>query len=265
MSIHHQLPLWLVGLFIIIILLAALEFGYRVGLSRRQLWKDADSGDGRLVLTSMFALLGLMLAFTYGAGVSRFDTNKLVVNQEANAIRDVYMRAALIREPRRSAELKRAILDYARTRIIKPGELLSNERLQELIQETKQAQKKLWLVTQRTVKQSPSDLIAMPLLIASVNQVINVHTLRVSAFTDKLPPAVLLMLLFTAASTLSVAGFNAGILGRMSRWRMGTLALVLMGVIVVIHDFDHPAGGFIRISQDSIFRVINGMEADLAQ
>jgi hypothetical protein len=73
------------------------------------------------------------------------------------------------------------------------------------------------------------------------------------------------MLLFTAAATLSVAGFNAGISGRMSRWRMTTLALVLMGVMLVIHDFDHPAGGFIRISQDSLTHVINGMEADLAQ
>jgi hypothetical protein len=51
----------------------------------------------------------------------------------------------------------------------------------------------------------------------------------------------------------------------MSRWRMGTLALVLMGVMLVIHDFDHPAGGFIRISQDSISSAINRMEADLAQ
>ena len=57
MSIQHQLPLWLVGLFIIIVLLAALEFGYRVGLSRRDLWKDADSGGGILVLTSMFPFL----------------------------------------------------------------------------------------------------------------------------------------------------------------------------------------------------------------
>ncbi len=188
MSIQHQLPLWLVGLFIIIVLLAALEFGYRVGHARRDLWKDADSGGGQLVLTSMFALLGLMLAFTYGAGVSRFDANKLVVNQEANAIRDVYIRADLIREPRRSTELKRAILDYARTRTVKPGELLSKERLQELVRETMQAQKKLWFVTEQTIKQSHPDPIAMPLLIASVNQVINVHTLRVSAFTDKLPP-----------------------------------------------------------------------------
>jgi hypothetical protein len=265
MSIQHQLPLWLVGLFIIIVLLAALEFGYRVGHARRDLWKDADSGGGQLVLTSMFALLGLMLAFTYGAGVSRFDANKLVVNQEANAIRDAYVRADLIGEPRRSTELKRAILDYARTRTVKPGELLSKERLQELVQETMQAQKKLWFVTKQTIKQSHPDPIAMPLLIASVNQVINVHTLRVSAFTDKLPTAVLLMLLFVAASSLSVAGFNAGISGRMSRWRMTTLALVLMGVMIVIHDFDHPAGGFIRVSQDSLNHVINGMEADLAQ
>ena len=71
MSIQHSMPIWLVGLFLFICLYAALELGYRIGYSRRKLWKDADTGGGRIVLNSTFALLGLMLAFTYGAGFFR--------------------------------------------------------------------------------------------------------------------------------------------------------------------------------------------------
>jgi hypothetical protein len=264
MSLQYQLPVWLVGLFIVTILLAALEFGYRVGHARRDLWKDADTGGGQLVLTSMFALLGLILAFTYGAGVSRFDASKQAVILEVNAIRAAYLRANLIAEPE-STELKHAILNYTRTRTVKPGELLSKERLQELVQETLQAQEKLWIVTEQIVEQSHVSSNVMSLQVDAVNQVISAHTIRVAAYVDKLPAAVLLMLLFVAASSLSVAGFNAGISGRMSRWRMTTLALVLMGVMLVIHDFDHPAGGFIRINQDSIAHTIKLMEADLAQ
>ena len=75
-ELFHQLSIWLVGTIVLIILLAALELGYRIGFSRRELWKGTDSSSGQYILTSMFALLGLMLAFTYGAGVSRFDASK---------------------------------------------------------------------------------------------------------------------------------------------------------------------------------------------
>jgi len=46
---------------------------------------------------------------------------------------------------------------------------------------------------------------------------------------------------------------------------MMAFALVLVGIMLVIHDFDHPVDGFIHISHDSIINVINDMAAGLAQ
>jgi hypothetical protein len=73
------------------------------------------------------------------------------------------------------------------------------------------------------------------------------------------------MLLFVSAASLSVAGFNAGISGQLNRLRMTTFALVLMGVMLVILDFDQPLDGFIRVNLDSLTNIINEMEANLAQ
>jgi len=75
-ELFHRISTWPFSLFLVIFFLGALEFGYRVGLSRRELWKGIDRSSGQHILTSMFALLGLMLAFTYGAVVERFDANK---------------------------------------------------------------------------------------------------------------------------------------------------------------------------------------------
>jgi hypothetical protein len=80
-----------------------------------------------------------------------------------------------------------------------------------------------------------------------------------------LPLSAVIMLIFVAAASLAVAGFNGGIIGRPNRWRMTTFAFVLVGIMLVIHDFDHPVNGFIRVSHDGIINVINDMEADLAQ
>ena len=263
-ELFHQLSIWLVGIIVLIILLAALEFGYRVGLSRRELWKGADSSSGQYILTSMFALLGLILAFTYGAGVSRFDASKQSITVEANAIRVAFLRADMVAKPE-STELKQALLDYARTRIVRQEVRITQEQFQEIIQKSLQEQSKLWFITEKIVKQSQPGSNVVPLLVDAVNQVISAHTTRVSAAVDRLPSAVLLMLLFIASATLSVAGFSAGISGRMNRLRMTTFALVLAGVLFIIYDFDQPRDGFIRISQNNISLIINEIEADLAQ
>ena len=132
-GLFQQLPIGFVALFTIFVLFAALEFGYRVGLRRRDLWKDADPSNGQIILTSMFALLGLIIAFTYGAGVERFNARKQSVILETNAMRDAYLQADLVAEPGRT-ELKQALLDYARTRTLKQGGYRSQERFQELAQ-----------------------------------------------------------------------------------------------------------------------------------
>jgi hypothetical protein len=98
-----------------------------------------------------------------------------------------------------------------------------------------------------------------------VSQVINVHTIRVAAKFDELPIAVILMLILVASASLSVAGFNAGISGRLNRLRMTTFAFVFTGVLLVILDFDQPIDGFIRVNHESFTNIANEMEANLAQ
>ena len=262
-ELFHQLSIWLVGIIVLIVFLASLELGYRVGFSRRELWKGADSS-GQYILASLFALLGLILAFTYGAGVSRFDASKKAITLEANAIRIAYFRANLAVEPERT-ELKQALLDYARTRIVEQQIKITPERFQELVQKSLQAQSKVWFVTEKIVKKGAHDIFVPPMLINAANQVSTVYTTRLTASRDRLPTAVLIMLLLVAMTSLSVAGFSAGVMGQLNRTRMTAFTIVLAGVMFIIYDFDQPHHGFIRINQENISSLIIEMEADLVQ
>ncbi len=258
----YDLPTWLDGVSFVVVFLAVLEAGYRVGLRRRHLWKDAEAGGGHVVLTSMFALLGLILAFTYAFTVSRHEHRKQAVIAEANALGTAFLRAGLVDEPGRS-ELKKALLDYARTRIA-PGVEVTEATIRELIQRSVQAQAKLWPATEGIIQSKPPGPLEVS-VVAAMNEVLDLHTTRISAVRDRLPPVVLWMELFIAAASLAVAGFNAGLSGRMSRWRMTTFTLVLTAVILVIIDFDMPERGFIRVNQEPLVTVIRDMEADLAK
>lgn len=131
----HDLPLWVIGVLFALALLAALEGGYRVSLRRckRREEQDGEDGGGSLELTSMFALLGLILAFTYAFTVSRHEGRRQAMIAEANALGTALLRAGLVAEPGRG-ELRRALLEYARTRTVAPGVVLTTAQLGELVQ-----------------------------------------------------------------------------------------------------------------------------------
>jgi hypothetical protein len=234
-----------------------------VGFARREIWKDADSGGGAIVQTSMFALLGLLLAFTYASGISHHDARKQAVPIEANALGTAFQRADFLADPGRT-ELKMVLLDYARTRSFPPGSLQSTEERKAALMRTMKQQAKIWPATKRIIEQDIPVPIEVSLVVA-INSVFDAHTIRIAAVFDTLPKIVMWMLLFIAAASLSVAGFNAGIQGRMSRWRMTALTLVLTGLILIILDFDRPLDGTVIVNQHSLNSIIAEMEADLKQ
>ena len=260
-SLYHQLPLWLDFVVFLAVLLAALELGFRIGIRRKEAWKEDEEAGGKISLTSMFAVLGLMLAFTFGAAISRHEARKKAVIAEANALGTAFLHAGLADDPGRT-ELRTRLLDYARTRTSGNSETMTVERLEGLLQQSWNAKAKLWPVTERIVKESTPGPIDVALAKA-VTDVLDCDTVRVAAIVDSLPPMVLTLLLLIAAATVSVAGFNAGLSGRMSRWRTILLILVLASIMLVILDFDRSVAGFIHVSEDSIDAVISQMEEEL--
>jgi hypothetical protein len=259
----YNYAIWAVGLFFVVILTTALELGFRVGVKNREKWKDADSGGGAVVLNSMFALMGLVLAFTYAIGMNHYDANKKAVIIEANALGTAFLKANLVAEPGRT-ELKTALLDYARSRAFHSGAYGTNEDRKAALVITLDKQAELWLATMHVVDQGDRGPISSS-LVGAINDVIDAHTLRLAALLDKLPRVVMWMLLLVAAASLGVAGYNAGIQGRMSRFRMTALTLVLTGLMFIILDFDRPGDGLVIVDEFSIDIVIADMEADLGQ
>jgi hypothetical protein len=268
----YNIPLSLVALIFVVLMMLAEEVGYRVGLLRRARLGEADGelGGGGVVLTSMFAILGLIIAFTYSSSVQRYEARKSAVIHEANALGTAYLRANLVAEPGRS-ELKTALYEYALTRVPQAyGQhnndsvlLYSPQQQIDALQATLDAILPIWPITQRIVLSSPSPGPVEMSLVSAINQVLDVHTERLAALFDKLPNSVIWMLVVIAAAALSVTGYNAGVTGHISRWRMTIFACVLAGVMVVIIDFDRPGDGLIRVSRASVSIAIDDMAKDL--
>src|ERR1051326_4966736 len=90
------LPLW--GLFIVILLvvLLAVEFGYRLGKYRRSHHETEKEAPLGTMVGATLGLLAFVLAFTFGLAAQRFDMRRQVLLDEANAIGTTYLRAGTL-------------------------------------------------------------------------------------------------------------------------------------------------------------------------
>jgi hypothetical protein len=86
----------LLTLCLLVGMLVTFEIGRRVGAARLArdpdgLAKGAGAAEG-----AVFALLGLLMAFTFSGAASRFDERRMLINTEANAIGTAWLRIDLL-------------------------------------------------------------------------------------------------------------------------------------------------------------------------
>ena len=92
----HRIYVSLFALGLFLGMLILLEVGRRIGI--RRLEKDpegAEAGVGT-VEGAVFALLGLLIAFTFSGAASRFDTRRQLIIEETNDIGTAYLRLDLL-------------------------------------------------------------------------------------------------------------------------------------------------------------------------
>src|SRR5688572_14963522 len=99
-------------------LLAALEFGRWLRLRRRQPATDGAAADGGDDYSSagdgvVFAILGLLIAFTFTASASRFDERRRLIVTQSNAIGTAWLRIDLLAEGDREP-IRRCMRDWVK-------------------------------------------------------------------------------------------------------------------------------------------------------
>ena len=250
-NLLYQLNEYVVWLLLLVLLAAVTEAGYWLGRrAKTRLGEDASASDDhtREVQTALFAVLGLLLAFTYSMAVSRFDDRKQALTAETTAIQTAYLRTQLLPAPLQTTEaaLLRQYVDL-RLASARPNWYLDGG----LKNQTHALQQQMWTPAAEAAKQDPQSN-TLQLFVESLNDVISAQGRRDAARLNHLPGSALYLLFAVSVLSLGVLGYRAG-LGR-GRSLLGTVLLVLLigTLLVVILDIDHPYQGLITISQQSL-------------
>lgn len=132
----------------------------------------------------------------------------------------------MAREPGRTA-LREALANYAATRIVNKENAGTEEALRATIARSLGAQAEIWPAV-RQILDTETINPGQASIVQSVTEVLDMHTTRLTRSFDRLPTAVLLLLVFLGAASMGVAAYNAGIWRVASsartcgRWRRGS-------------------------------------------
>src|SRR6267142_6449156 len=237
--------LFALGLFLGMLIL--LEVGRRIGA--RRLAEDpqgAEAGVGT-VDGAVFALLGLLIAFTFSGASSRFDTRRQLIVEETNDIGTAYLRLDLLPADLQPA-LRGSFRRYLDARIEVYRKLPDIVAAKESLAKADELQRQIWrqaIVASRAEGAPPAAPI---LLLPALNAMIDITTTRTMA-TQMHPPTIVFVMLFglaLAASLLAGYGMTGS---KVRRWfHMLGFALVMAFAVYVILDIEYPRLGLIQVA-----------------
>lgn len=223
--------------------------------------KGADNTAGLAAVEgAVFALIGLLVAFTISGALQRFVERRQLVVQEANAVSAAYDRLGLF-EGEVARDLKAKLKAYVRARIELYGmphdfslwegaEVWSPEQQQRIFE----LKDEIWKVAVAACPQSafqPSCSLSLPAL----SSAFEVARLRFGA-AEKHPPQIIYVMLFGLGLSGSLlAGFGMAAAKARSWIHMVVFAATLAATLYVITDMEFPRLGLIRVENFDHFLV----------
>jgi hypothetical protein len=230
------------GLFVGMILL--LEMGRRLG--RRRQGRDEEGARAGLgaVEGAVFALLGLLIAFTFSGAAERFDARRQLIVQEANATGTAWLRLDLLPANAQPA-LRDLFRRYLDLRLAAYRKMPDIEAAREELNRANALQGEIWNKAVTACQESPNPLKAQ--LIPPLNEMFDIATTRTMA-TKIHPPAIIFVMLGILALTSSLLAGYAMAGGKTRSWiHVVGFALIMATTVYVILDLEFPRLGIIRI------------------
>jgi len=229
-----------------LLFLGAMELGFQLGKTmNRKSPTKSDAGEGTIVAATL-ALLAFMLAFVVSSALGIYTERRQLVIQEANAIGTTYLRSGYLDEPYRT-EARDLLRKYVDLRLA----ALDPAKLEMAITQSEQIHNELWKSAETIARESPSETIA--LYISSLNEVIDLHTERISiGLVIRVPPVVIYAIYIVALFTLFLAGMQNGYAENRNLIAQIILVVVISLVFLLIIDLDRSDQGLLQVPQQAL-------------
>ncbi|GAB3732370.1 hypothetical protein GCM10028794_09360 [Silanimonas algicola] len=227
-----------------------MELGFRLG--RRARARDGATAEGGLgvIEGAVFALLGLLIAFTFSGAAERFNERRALIAAEANAIGTAFLRLDLLPSAGQ-ADLRAGFLRYVDERIdtTRHGDQDPNAFGAET--RTQALQAELWRQSVAAVQASGQPALAAVVL-GPINDMIDLTTTRRMERMMHPHPVVFIALVLAAVLSALLAGHARGLVGGRSPLHAAVFVLVIGGTVYAILELEYPRFGVVRIDSADV-------------
>jgi hypothetical protein len=243
MDFTFNMSLLAIGLFFAMLVL--LEIGRRIGSRRMAIDPEGVRAGVGAVEGAVFALLGLLIAFTFSSAASRFDARRQLIVDEANAIGTAYLRLDLLNGQSKE-QLRQDFRRYLETRIQAYQKLPDKKAAQQTWDNASSMLRDIW---DRAVSvchgegSQPATMLVLPAL----NQMIDITATRAMAKKTHPPAIIFGMLCVLALLSALIAGYGMA-RGKTRSWmHIIGFAAIMAVTLYVILDLEYPRLGVIRV------------------
>lgn len=228
-------------------MLVCLEVGRRLGAWRRAVEGARTQGSAPAIDGAIFALFGLIVAFTFSGAQGRFDHRRDKIAEEANAIGTAWLRIDLLPMDAQ-APIRQLFRQYLRSRIATYRNLSDLKVAKAEYDRSQDLENEIWARAVPSAR-STGNAAVLALVVQSLNDMFDMATSRLHASRTHVPTPILLLLFALALASALVVGFETAEDQHQSWLRRSLFAVVIAVCIFIILDLEHPRIGIIRVDE----------------
>lgn len=255
MAIVDMFPVWAVFLGTVVLVLLGAEVGFRIGIwSKRRDPVSKKTAMAGTVVGGMLGLMAFLLAFCIGIVINQHNGRKAMVVTDANSVGTAYLRAGFLNESDQT--LTRDLLkEYVEIRL----DAASDPSLIELtLTRSEEIHAQLWSIIEE-IASDEGDSELFPLFVESINEVIDVHTLRLAAIDQRLPRQLGIVLYAATLLSFLLVGVVSSADGERNLMAILLFALAFVAVFMIVVDLDRPQEGLLTVSQTALSDLLKMM------
>ena len=246
--------------FTILLVLGALEVGYRVGRARHRARPDEKESAVSTVAGAIVGLTSFMLAFTFGIVAERHYAREGLLRDEAVAIRIAWQRADLLPEPDRAqakALLRESVdrcVTFAQAKTTQPQDAA------KFLADMRTIHNRLWADAVASTARGLDRAMATGYM-NSLHDMTRLHASRVAFAHTRIAAVIWIMLYCIATLGMASMGYQTGIAGsnRSLVWSLLALSFALVfGLIVAL---DQPRSEIMKVNQQPLIELRDFMSA----
>jgi hypothetical protein len=211
------------------------QLGHSLRL-RRQTAPQSSAVEG-----AVFALFGLLLAFTFSGAVARYDAHRELVTEERNDIETAYLRLDLL-APQDQPRLRQQFRDYVGSRLH-----LYDGPSADVSPATEQLKQEIWQESVADAAAPGAKPDAAKLLLPALNAMFDITFTRLNAFNMHPPSVIFLLLFILSGGSAFLAGYGMSAPKRSWLYTVAFAFTVTLTVYATL-EIEYPSQGLIRLT-----------------